>query len=103
MFNINEFYGKKIAIRCETFEERDEFYRIMQEEYPRLMRNWRLPLGRKPLEYCYVAGFNGDDQLKCFSCAESARKYGCDVITYKEICGSAWNISPLSELLNDVQ
>ena len=103
MFDIKEFYRKKIAVRCETYEERDEFYSIMQELYPHLMRNWHLPASKKPLEYCYVAGFADRDELLCFTCETSAKRDGYEVITYRDLCSRGWEVSPLSGLLDDVQ
>ena len=103
MFDISEFDGKKIAILCETYEERDEFYRTMRECYPEYMKSWD-PTNLKPLEYCYVAGWEGSKDLLCFTDVSSAMEYGkCAIMPYRELCGQMWEPPDLSSLFNDVQ
>lgn len=99
-FDVFDFAFKKIAVRPETEEERDEFIQNMRDFYPQYMKSWsNVPYD---LDSCYIVGYRGADRLQMASNAAGAKSVGYDVISYQDLCGACVNydaIAPVSSLL----
>lgn len=100
LFDVNDFAFQKIAIRCETEEERDEFLDAIHEHWPEYMRHW--PSYKPSLASCYVIGWDGNKFMQRATTPDSyeLKSAGYVIITYKELCAmSSFELPALEELL----